>query len=264
MSEEALNQDVEVEADQQPDVEERARSMGWAPKEEFRGDPEKWVSAERFVERGENELPLLKAQLHRMEGELRESKKVMKEFAEYHTKTEQRAYERALSELRSEMRDAVETGDTAKFERADKQLENLQKEYRETAAPKPQSSEQPAITEAQFNEWVGENTWYVNDPVMKGAADAIGQAIQASNPSLVGVPFLKAVKSKLMEEMPHKFQNQRRSGAPAVEGVSSASSGKAGKKSFKDLPPEAKEACKKFAKRGLVTEEQYIKDFFGE
>ena len=39
------------------DAETAAREMGWRPKEEFRGEAEKWVDAETFVSRGEHFLP---------------------------------------------------------------------------------------------------------------------------------------------------------------------------------------------------------------
>ena len=32
-------------------VEKEAREMGWTPKEKFKGNPDKWVTAEEFVER---------------------------------------------------------------------------------------------------------------------------------------------------------------------------------------------------------------------
>ena len=40
-------------------------------------------------------------------------------------------------------------------------------------------------------------------------------------------------------------------------------SAKAGK-GFRDLPPEAQAACQKFEKQGLVTRDQYLKEYFGE
>ncbi len=45
----------EFDASKKPEPEDpalvQARAMGWAPKEDWRGDPEKWVDAKTFVER---------------------------------------------------------------------------------------------------------------------------------------------------------------------------------------------------------------------
>lgn len=47
------DQKVEAETKQTEvaDHETKAREMGWTPKEEFKGDPDKWVDAKDWVER---------------------------------------------------------------------------------------------------------------------------------------------------------------------------------------------------------------------
>jgi hypothetical protein len=39
------------------ETEQEAKRMGWVEKEKFKGDPDRWVEADKFVERGKNELP---------------------------------------------------------------------------------------------------------------------------------------------------------------------------------------------------------------
>ena len=41
----------------------RARRMGWIPKDEYGGKPDNWRSAKDFIERGENEMPILRERL---------------------------------------------------------------------------------------------------------------------------------------------------------------------------------------------------------
>ena len=43
------------------EVETKARTMGWLPKEKFKGPESSWVDAEQYVKRGEEILPILKA-----------------------------------------------------------------------------------------------------------------------------------------------------------------------------------------------------------
>src|SRR5215472_907386 len=59
-----VDQTVEPADQQEPDprqddLEQRARRMGWRPRNEFRGEPERWMEADEFVERGERMLPVL-------------------------------------------------------------------------------------------------------------------------------------------------------------------------------------------------------------
>ena len=69
------------------EVEQAAREMGWRPKEEFRGDTAKWVDAETFVSRGENFIPILRADREKLRGENAEIKSALAE-----TKTLLQAY----------------------------------------------------------------------------------------------------------------------------------------------------------------------------
>jgi hypothetical protein len=56
MTEEQTQEEI-----QQQEVETRAKSMGWIPKEEFKGDESNWRPANEFVERAETLLPIVKA-----------------------------------------------------------------------------------------------------------------------------------------------------------------------------------------------------------
>lgn len=46
-------------------LEARARDMGWAPKDKWKGNPSQWISAKEFVKRGEEILPILRANSRR-------------------------------------------------------------------------------------------------------------------------------------------------------------------------------------------------------
>ena len=51
---------VAEDATPQPaETEDKARRLGWVPKEEFKGDPENWRSADEFMARGEQLLPIV-------------------------------------------------------------------------------------------------------------------------------------------------------------------------------------------------------------
>src|SRR3990167_10980336 len=106
--------------EESPDVKEpdefepRAKRMGWVPEDQFRGEKSRWVDAKTFVEKGENELPILRERLRRAdEGlkELGEVKETLKNFQGYMTKVEERAFVRAKAEIESKRQEAKEAGD---------------------------------------------------------------------------------------------------------------------------------------------------------
>jgi hypothetical protein len=76
------------------ETEDKALRMGWVPKDQFKGAPEKWTDAETFIKRGEEFLPFLKANNRKLEkalenatADLAEMKKTLKEFGDFHSKT---------------------------------------------------------------------------------------------------------------------------------------------------------------------------------
>lgn len=250
--------DAGQKAAQQTDVESKARRMGWVPRDEFRGDPAKWRPADAFVERGENEMPILKERLRHQDKQLADLQATVKQFAEYHSKTEQRAYERAVKELKARQIEAVSTGDTQAFMQIDDEIAALQKES--AAAPKISVPDVNPDEHPVFKTWVSRNQWYANDKEMHAYADSIGAFLNQTKPHLVGDEFFAEVTKKVKAEFPDKFENPRRSAAPAVEGSSQAP--RKGGKGYSDLPGEAKAACDRFLKQGLIkNREEFVSNY---
>lgn len=242
-------------------VEDRARDMGWRPKEEFKGDESRWVDAETFVKRGEEILPILKANsrkdkeaLDAAKAEIAEMKATFAEFRQYHSKTEQRAMEKAKKELEREMAEAVEAGDHKAVREIAADMAALSQNVQTDADGNPYQTPDHAKT---LSQWKGENPWFQSDPVMTAAASAIADELEASG--VKGADQLAEVAKRMRAEFPHKFQNERRSAPAAVEG--STTPRKAGK-SAADLPPEARAQMNKWVKSGLLTEKQFLKDYF--
>ena len=59
-----------VESAQPPEVQAQAEKMGWIPPSRFRGDPERFVDADVYIERGETVLPIVKEQNKRLHAEV--------------------------------------------------------------------------------------------------------------------------------------------------------------------------------------------------
>jgi len=253
------------EAQQQ--IEARARAMGWTEKSEFKGDPAKWRDAAEFVERGENLLPLVKAQNKRLEREVAELKQTTRELGDYLSKTEQRAYDRALADLKQQRKEALAAGDGDAFDKADEQIEQLKSDAAAKAAKRAEKKDDGP--DPVYAEWESRNAW-LKDTELSEYAEFAAQKLRASGEKATGAEFLDLVAERVKKQFPAKFTNPRRESAQAVEGAAPAA--RRGGKSYADMPAEARAACDRMAKNGFGGDEKamakfkadYVKQYFDE
>lgn len=256
------------------ETEERAKLMGWVPKEKFRGDPEKWIEAEVFVERADNVMPIMKENLNRMEQKFDDYTKSSKteigklteqlqRMAELSQTAADRAYKRAVNDLKHQQKDAIREGDVERFDAIEKQIDNLQDGFPEN---KPSTKTTNDEEHPDFAPWKKTNFWYGQDKELSAFANGIAQVIINEMPTIDGKEFYDEITKRVKDSFPHKFSNRNREKSDAVEGGGDGerTSGKKGK-SYNDLPPEAKIACDNFVKDGLFKDRQeYVKDYFVE
>src|ERR1035437_653917 len=107
------------------EAEQEASLMGWMPKEQFKGDPAKWTSAEEFVDRGKHLMPILrknnerlvgeieglKTQVNQLNASLSESSGAMKDLMKFHEKATKTQVAKARSDLLAELKEAKTEGD---------------------------------------------------------------------------------------------------------------------------------------------------------
>lgn len=253
-------------AQEQEETEARAKLQGWVPEDEFRGDPEKWKPADEFLKFGEDFQPILKERLKTMEAELSSTRaeikkqtESMERFTEYHAKTEKRVYDKAVRDLKAMQLEAVEEADTEKFNKIGEEIEGL-----ENAQKKPPEGKTKADEAGlqEFTEFVKDNDWYENDFEMATFADFASKKVRKDNPTLMGRAFFEKVKDMVKEKYPEKFGNKKREDPAAVDGGGGGGGPSGKKKTYADLPAEAKKACEDFIKEiPGFTKEQYLKDY---
>jgi hypothetical protein len=241
------------------DVEQKAEKMGWTPKDKFKGDPAKWRPADEFVERGENMLPIVKARVAQQAKEIEELKASMKQFGEYHNKTEQRAYDKALLDLKQQRADAIASSDGVTFDRVDEAIEVLKKEI----DAKNNSVQKESNTEADpvYQEWLGRNKWAA-DPKMNDWAFSHGKHLIEVGEAEYGIDVYEKVAKAAKARFPEKFENARRASAPTVEGGVPLQ--RKGGKSYADLPSDAKAACDRMAKNAYSDKPKELAAFKAE
>lgn len=257
------------------DIEATARRMGWRPKEEFKGDEAKWVEADTFVAKIQDEVPLLKRTLRDMdakfakqEKKLEEAVQVLSEFRDFASKGEERAYQRAMTDLLAKREVAVASADTAAFHSAQADIDKLNAEAKAATTPKKPVEETEARTvpapPKAITDWMDDNPWYSSDTLLHNVAKGIDATILKEQPGLGLSDRLAKVKAEVMARFPEKFGVNTRRDAPGAVGASDSprTTAKRGGKSYDDLPPDAKRACDKFVKTiPKFTREQYLKTY---
>ena len=276
MSEEQVVE-TQQEAPEGPQYESEARAQGWVAQDEFRGSESDWVDAETFVRRGKEIMPILRKNNEKLLNELGEAKKIAeeareaaKEFREYQKEQFERKtkdLESQLEQLKQAKREAITQGDGDRAIAIDDAMDDLKEQRIEAKqdlkAAEDKAKEVPQVTaDPSLNEWMERNDWFGKDTRLTGVANGLGVELRRENPNLQGKNFLDKLDEELAAMLPEKFGKKRvqnpMEGSP--NGTARPSSG-SGKKSYNNLPPEAKAACDKFVKQGLMTKEAYVAEY---
>ena len=268
-------------------IEQEASSMGWVPQDKFKGDPERWVDAETFVQRGHEVMPILKkanedlrrdvttlrGEMTRTQQLLQEAQSSLTEFQKYHEEDSKRQFERAMEKLKGDKRAALQDNDVDAVMEIDDAISTLREQQAtKKVAEKPAEPTKPAADPSQdpvFQDWLSANSnWYGRDAQQTMYANSIASFLRQTEPTLTGREFLDRVTEEVEAKYPSKEPVDR------VEGSRGGSSRSSSGKTYADLPPDAKATCDKFGGR-LVGEgkafkdqaawrKQYVKDYFGE
>lgn len=257
-----MSDESEVQSD--PKIEAKATSMGWVPQEKFRGDTSKWVDAQTFVERGEQFMPLLKANNRRLEEQhhatlqevqrlnslLEASQTAIAELKEFHDADTRRAVEATKRRLLSELTAAKKDGDveaevqlTDELSQVNAALKEEPKKQEKPAAKSDEPKIDPAFTAWQSRE---ENAWFGKDRRKTTLAIAIAQELRQAGDRTVGEAFYEKVSEELAATLGTKREAEDEDRPASKVGGSrggSGNGGSSGGKAYKDLPADAKAAC---------------------
>ena len=218
MSQALTETDEETGAPAETDVETRARAMGWKPRDEYRGPAGAWRTAEVFVSKGENDLPILRESNRRMEQQIAAIKRgqeqaasVVLDMGERLRTADERAYKRAKERLEAEREQAVEAGDKKAWRTAEAELEQLKAD-----APKPAPTRPAPVVDVppapEAVAWADSEPWFKTDPVLCGAAQDAHTRLLNSHPELTLAQNLARVSRTVRAMYPEKFAHE----APAV------------------------------------------------
>lgn len=261
---------------QVPEYESEARAQGWVGQDEFRGRESDWVDAETFVKRGREILPIVRKNNEKLLKELQEARKIAeeaRETAKEFQKFQKEQYDRKAKELEAQLatlkearRDAINSGDGDRVVQLEEAQEALRDELNEAKAASKVTAPPPNDNkpDESLQAWLNKNDWFGVDKRTTGIANGLGEALRAENPNLVGQAFLDKLDEELAATLPEKFGKKKT--VNPMDGMSGSAAGRPskGKQSYDSLPADAKAACDRFVKQGLMTKEDYVKDYFAE
>jgi hypothetical protein len=283
MSEE--NQEVSTEQEQQaPEVNEavakEARMFGWVPREEFRGSDDEWVDADVFVKRGKEINPILRKnnetlmkKLDEKSKEIDSIKASVEEFKKFQKESFERKaveYQVQIAELKAKKKEAIAEGNGDLVVDIDDQIDEIKEAQREAkdAAKEKEVAEAAAKQNASvpddpsLQEWLGKNTWFGQDSEMTDVANGLGASVRRQFPHLSGQEFLTKLDEKIAEYFPEKILGKKAKGNAVDSSGDVRGGSSSGKKSYDNLPADAKQACDRFIKNGWIkSKQEYVDNY---
>lgn len=236
------------------DLEAEARELGWVPEDEFKGDKARWVDAETFVKKGEEVMPLIKAQNARLKRELDSIKKDLRRATAHFEGAEKRAYERALVDVEKRHSEAVEAGDVKAATAAAKEMRDLKPD----GEPQKHTKEEAEDALDAFRE---ENPWYDRANLANATEIDINARLYFDRmvdrniertKELSPPDFFQLITDMTVEKYPQlKAKPARQKPASAVEGGTAGRGGRGASKTWDNLPDAAKKQYGRFIERGI-------------
>jgi hypothetical protein len=259
-------------------VEQEAKRFGWVPKEDFRGNETDWVDADTFVKRGKEINPILRANNERLKKELDAEREkhtaeiaAIRQTAEEFKQFQKDAFERKQKELSTELealkaqrKEAIREGDADLVVELEDRIEEV-KEERASAkepTPAPAKVDEPVKVDPSLSEWIDNNKWFGSNQEATQIANALGATINQEFPNLRGKAFLDKLDERLKQRVPELYGNPNQGRNTVEGGGARGNASSSGKKTYDNLPSEAKAACDKFVKQGLFKSKQEYVDLY--
>lgn len=252
-----------------PKDEAEAQKLGWRPKDQFKGDPERWVDAKEFIRRGNEFLPIVKSKLERAESRVAELEtQLTAEIAGLKKMTRvalRRQHDQLTEKFEEQKRKAVESGDTESYDKIVAKQATATKELIEEAKEEKDDKEDKDLGDksglskkdkATLEDWQADNKWFTTSRLLRAAADDHWDEIGEESPGLSFADRLDETRKRVEADFPAKFgKKPNGSGANAVEGGSRTGTGGRDASQFMKLPAAAKAQADDFIKKdGLFLE----------
>lgn len=251
-----MSDEVEEGTEAVDPAEQEASAQGWAPKDQWRGDPEKWIDAETFLDKGKKIQAIQKERNDHLTKEVKELRGLIVEQRDMAKKARLQGYKQALEEIEQRQLQAVQDVDENEFKKAKADekriLGQIEEEHKQPEVKEPD-------TDPEYESWLEDNPWFMEDVDLQDFARATSIRIQ-NQTGLGGRKLYDEVTKKVKSAWPQKFGNPRRNDPPSVENGGKSSTKKKSGRTFDDMPPSAKDSFGKLQKQFKAQGIEYTKD----
>lgn len=268
MAEEAV-----IESSATPEVQKQAEAMGWIPASRYKGDVERFVDAEEFIQRGETVLPIVKKQLETTRTELAASRaeaaktaaalKTMQEsleaIEERHSVETQKAVEKAREQLKTQLAKASEAGDHEAVAELTDELTRANAVLDKPVEKKKEEKIEAFVPPADLVDWNKENEWFGKDEVKTAMAMGIAQKLRKKGITEQGRAFFDLISAEVAKRYKEDEEPIKTDKVEGARGGAEGETRMNGKKGYASLPADAKQACDADAKK-FVGEGKKYKD----
>jgi hypothetical protein len=247
-------------------VEQQAEAIGWAPKERFRGDPERWVDAKTYLENGEKLLPIvradnraLKEKVSTLESRLSDNEKALKDSAEaieelkkHNSEATRSVAREEKKNLRRAIEDARREGDTDKVVELEDQLDEHNEAIEAAEQPKPKV-EEPVKRETMtpltpaFKAFKESNPWFGQDEIRTSVIVGVMQK-RMKDPEFAALDQATKLE-QAADETTRILGGGEERHVQRVEGANGDRPSDRNRKTYADLPADAKAACERSGSR---------------
>lgn len=234
---------VEVEQAEPVTIEGLAGEMGWRPKEDWKGDPDKWKPAHEYVR---STVDVNRKVVNRLKGVEDQLARV----ARTSVSITEREVAKERERLMQEREEAFDAGDRDAFQKAERELAKVA-----TVAPPTVPDETHSFIERNAN-------WFQKD--QEATAWAINRTNELAATGLGHARQLAIVEREAKTMFPEFFEAEKPKPKAAPLNTPGTRAAVSAKKGFASLPADAQKAALDFeAKRG-INREEYAKIYYEE
>ena len=234
---------VEVEQAEPVTIEGLAGEMGWRPKEDWKGDPDKWKPAHEYVR---STVDVNRKVVNRLKGVEDQLARV----ARTSVSITEREVAKERERLMQEREEAFDAGDRDAFVRAERELAKVVE-----VAPAPVPDETHSFVERNAN-------WFQKDK--EATAWAINRTNELAATGLGHARQLAIVEREAKAMFPEFFEAEKPKPKPAPLNTPGNRAAVSGKKGFSSLPADAQKAAIDFERTRGIKREDYAKIWYEE
>jgi hypothetical protein len=173
-----------------------------------------------------------------------------------------------IADLKAKKKEAIAEGNGDLVVDIDDQIDEIKEAQREAkdAAKEKDAAEAKQNTsvpeDPALQEWLGKNSWFGPDSEMTDVANGLGASVRRQFPHLSGQEFLTKLDEKIAEYFPEKILGKKAKGNAVDSSGDVRGGSSSGKKSYDNLPSDAKQACDRFIKNGWIkSKQEYVDNY---